>query len=136
MSKYMKAAQQEWTTATIRSIWEMQSATLWNDGHDIATRIYRVPKGLHFDRHRHFVFVQLFIVSGKYRIHEDGVGERVLEAGDIVFVQPGDVHTETALEDTVILSTKQLPDPVDKYNRFEAEERATASSGPAPALNP
>lgn len=136
MSKYVTAAQQEWSTATIRSIWEMQSATLWNDGQDIATRIYRVPKGLHFERHRHFVFVQLFIVSGKYRIHEDGVGERVLEAGDIVFVQPGDVHTETALEDTVILSTKQLPDPVDKYNRFEAEDRSTPSSGPAPAVSP
>jgi len=134
MSKYVTAAEQEWTTATIRSIWEMQSATLWNDGHDIATRIYRVPKGLHFERHRHYVFVQLFIVSGKYRIEQECVGERVLEAGDIAFVEPGDVHTETALEDTVILSTKQLPDPVDKYNRFAADDRPAES--PRASLSP
>jgi len=35
----------------------------------------------------------------------------------VYFVQPGQTHVETALEDSEILVTKQEPDPADSQSR-------------------
>jgi len=107
VTRYVTKAEQKWDQARVRGV-NMPSCTLWDGGHDVVTRLFRLPKGCQLPRHKHAVWVQIFVVSGK--MHVD-LGERTLEAGDFYFVEPGDTHIETALEDTELFIVRYANDP-------------------------
>jgi quercetin dioxygenase-like cupin family protein len=113
-TKYVACDERPWFTANVRGT-EMSGATLWNEGYGLSTRVFRMPKGMVITPHKHDVFVQVAILAG--RMHID-VGDRTMGPGDIYFVQPGQMHVETALEDCEILVTKQEPDPADSQSRL------------------
>lgn len=107
MTRYVTKSDRTWDAARVRGV-SMPSCTLWDGGHDVVTRLFRMEKGASLPRHRHEVWVQIFVVSGK--MHVD-LGDRTLEAGDYYFVEPGDTHVETALEDTELLVIRYAHDP-------------------------
>ena len=114
MTKYVSTEERNWFSASIRGM-EMKGSTLWNDSHDVSTLIYRMPKGLQIPLHKHEVWVQVVVLSGKLHV---SIGDRTLGPGGFYFVEPGDSHVETALEDTEILVIKKLPDPADAQQRL------------------
>ena len=61
-------------------------------------------KGLHVPPHRHADWIAVTVVSGRVRVTQrNGSEECIYEAGDTYLVEPGDVHSETALEDTHVV---------------------------------
>jgi quercetin dioxygenase-like cupin family protein len=42
-------------------------------------------------------------MSGKMEVKADGEEARTIAAGGYYFVEPGETHTETAVEDTMLL---------------------------------
>ena len=107
MTKYVTTSERHWESARVRGV-DMPSCTLWDSGHDVVTRLFRLSKGTQLPRHRHAVWVQIYVVSGK--LHVD-LGDRTLKAGDYYFVEPGDTHVETALEDTELFIVRYAHDP-------------------------
>lgn len=114
MTKYVTADERSWFSASIRGQ-EMKGSTLWNEGHDVATRIFRMPKGMQIPLHKHEVWVQVVVLSGKMHV---SIGDRTVGPGGFYFVEPGDSHIETAVEDSEILVIKKLPDPADANQRL------------------
>ena len=113
-TKYVPTGERQWFSANVRGT-EMAGATLWNEGFGLSTRVFRMPKGMVISQHRHDVFVQVAVLSGRMHIDE---GDRTMGPGDVYFIHPGQTHVETALEDTEVMVTKQEPDPADSQNRL------------------
>ena len=64
----------------------------------------KLSKGLQAMPHRHADWVVVTVISGAVKVTQNnGSEECVFEAGDTYLVEPGDVHTETAMEDTQVV---------------------------------
>ena len=59
--------------------------------------------GMQIAQHQHSRWVQVFVVEGAMRV-EDADGEtHAVSAGGYYFVEPGQIHTETAVVDAMVL---------------------------------
>lgn len=79
---------------------------MWDDGHGVQTSIVKLQKGKDLGWHRHETWVQVFILSGALHCTLD---DRTCRPGDYYFVEPGDEHCETALEESEIMIIKAMP---------------------------
>jgi quercetin dioxygenase-like cupin family protein len=64
-------------------------------------------KGTQLLSHRHAYWVQVFVISGKMQVEVVGSEAHTIAAGEYYFVEPGEAHVETALEDTQLLVVAQ-----------------------------
>ena len=65
---------------------------------------YSMSKGVQFAPHRHKDWVAVTVISGKLQVSQRPHGETCIYLpGESYLVEPGDVHTETALEETVVV---------------------------------
>ena len=65
---------------------------------------YRLGKGLEFAPHRHKDWLVVTVLSGRLRVSQrNGAEACTFGPGDTYLVEPGEVHTETALEDTEVV---------------------------------
>ncbi|MCU0529340.1 MAG: cupin domain-containing protein [Cyanobium sp. Prado107] len=54
-------------------------------------------------RHHHATWCQVFLMSGVMQVQADGEDPHTIDDGGCYFVEPGDTHSETALNDTLLL---------------------------------
>lgn len=76
----------------------MEKALLWRQGGGIWSQLVRLRAGTKYPLHRHEVWEQTFVMSGKFRL-----SGAVMEAGDFLMTEPGDSHDAEALEDSIVL---------------------------------
>lgn len=101
MSKYVTRDEQAWEPADVLGI-QMDRCLLWDGGQDVFAGLFRMPRGMTIPIHRHDQWVQILILSGKMRVEEQGKS-CLIGPGEYYFVEPGDAHVESALEDTLLL---------------------------------
>ena len=64
----------------------------------------KLDKGWQFVPHRHTDWLVITVLSGMLQVTQrNGQDVCLYEAGDTYLVEPGDLHTETALEDTCVV---------------------------------
>jgi quercetin dioxygenase-like cupin family protein len=102
MTRYLPTHAQRWHPIEVRGV-SMQACRLWEGDHNVESGLYRMPQGMAIPRHHHACWCQVFVVSGAMRVEADGDDPHTIDAGGFYFVEPGDTHSETALEDTLLL---------------------------------
>lgn len=105
MAKYVNSDERRWESKEIVGH-KMERCVLWNGGHNVTADLVPMPKGKNLGHHRHETWIQVFIVSGKMEVLPDN---KIIDAGGYFFVEPGDEHTEIALEDTLVLVIREEP---------------------------
>jgi gentisate 1,2-dioxygenase len=74
----------------------------------IYSAFYRLPKGTAIRTHRHVNWVQVMVVTGAMSVFQNG-RQHIIPGGGFYVVPSGGVHSEEAVEDTLVLVTS--PDP-------------------------
>lgn len=83
---------------------------------------FRISKGFQFKPHRHKGWLVITILKGALQVETLGHEDQVFEAGDTYLYEPGQVHTETAVQDnTVVLVTMGSKDPDGAYTMHTVE---------------
>ncbi len=81
----------------------MEACRLWEGNYNVRSGFFRMPKGMQVPMHHHPYWVQVLVMSGKMEVQADGEDARTIAAGWYYLVEPGETHTETAVEDTLLL---------------------------------
>ncbi|TFL15633.1 hypothetical protein CSC67_02605 [Pusillimonas caeni] len=84
----------------------MQKAVIFEGNYDVRSGFYRLEKGHVIRRHIHTKWVQVMVVKGCMKVEQDGSGVIEAKSGSVYFLDPHHPHTETALEETVVLVTQ------------------------------
>ncbi len=100
MIKYVTHNDQHWQSVAIQGA-TMEACPLWEGKYNVRSKFYRMTKGTQIPTHDHAFWAQLLVMSGKMQVEAMGT-QQTLEAGDYYFVEPGELHMETALEDTLL----------------------------------
>ncbi|WIX75047.1 cupin domain-containing protein [Amycolatopsis carbonis] len=107
MPKFTQVGEREWIHEDVVGH-AIDRCKLWYDGHGLSFSLVKMPPDHELSLHRHETWVSVFVVDGVLK-WEGGGQERKLGAGDFYFVQPGEEHVETSLEDTTVLIIKAEP---------------------------
>lgn len=102
MTRYVPTEDQLWQSIDVRGI-TMQACRLWEGNHNVESGLYRMPEGLTIPSHYHARWCQVFVVSGTMEVQGDAEEPHSITAGGYYFVEPGDTHRETAVEDSLLL---------------------------------
>jgi quercetin dioxygenase-like cupin family protein len=102
MTKYVAIHEQTWEPADVLGL-PMERCLLWEGQHKVFAGLFRMPGGMKIPAHHHPQWVQILVLSGKLQVEEAGAQVRTITSGGYYFVEPGDSHVETALEDTLLL---------------------------------
>ena len=102
MTKYVTATAQRWEATEVRGV-KVEKCLLWEGKHNVRSGFFRMPKGMQIPTHHHAYWVQVFVMSGKMQVEAVGSEAQSIAAGEYYFVEPGETHVETALEDTQLL---------------------------------
>ena len=102
MTRYLPTEAQRWTSIDVRGI-PMQACRLWEGDHNVESGLYRLPAGLTMPSHHHPYWRQVFVVQGTMDVQAGGEEPHTIPAGGFYFVEPGDTHRETAVEDSLLL---------------------------------
>ena len=106
MTKYVTATDQRWEATEVRGV-AMEKCPLWAGKHHVRSTLYRMLKGTQLPSHQHAYWVQVFVISGKMQVEAVGSEAHTIAAGEYYFVEPGETHVETALEETQLLVVAQ-----------------------------
>lgn len=104
MAKYINKQDREWKTVDIVGN-QIEICELWHD-ENVSTRIAPMPKGKDLGFHRHDTWVQVYVIQGKLKVKPDN---KLIEEGGYFFVEPGDEHSEVAIEDSLVLVIRDEP---------------------------
>lgn len=102
MPKYLPTEDQRWQPIDVRGI-TMQACRLWEGNYNVEAGLYRMPEGMTIPCHQHAYWCQVFVVSGAMEVQADTGSPHLIRAGGYYFVEPGDTHRETAVEDSLLL---------------------------------
>ena len=102
MTKYVTTKDQHWDTTDVRGA-KVEKCLLWEGKYNVRSGLFRMPKGLAIPAHHHAYWVQVWVLSGKMQVEAVGSAAQTIAAGEYYFVEPGETHIETALEDTRLL---------------------------------
>jgi quercetin dioxygenase-like cupin family protein len=102
MARYVRVNDQSWEAADVVGV-QMQRCLLWEGQHNVFAGFFRMPQGMQLPTHRHAHWVQILVMRGTMRVDDAHGNAHVIAAGGYYFVEPGDTHVETALEDTLVL---------------------------------
>ena len=102
MTKYVSTNDQRWQEIDVRGV-TMEACRLWEGNYNVRSGFFRMPKGMQVPMHHHPYWVQVLVMSGKMEVQADGEDARTIAAGGYYFFEPGETHTETAVEDTLLL---------------------------------
>lgn len=118
MSYYYPKEKQSFEKAPVRGGVEMEKSIVWEGDFNLRSAFFRMPKGMAIPQHTHPLWVQVMVVEGAMEVETEQDGVVRIDAGGCYFVEPGDTHRETAVEDTLVLVT-------------QAEDRPGFPGGPA-----
>ncbi|WP_058499279.1 cupin domain-containing protein [Legionella gratiana] len=102
MTKYVTIEDQQWQQIDVRGV-AMEACRLWEGNYNVRSGFFRMPKGMQIPIHHHDYWVQVFVMHGKMEVQAQGDDVHVITEGGYYFVEPGETHTETALEETLLL---------------------------------
>lgn len=102
MTKYIMTRAQSWHPVNVRGV-TMEACPLWEGKYNVRAGFFRMPQGMQISQHRHDTWVQVLVLSGKMQVEAVGAEAQTLTTGEYYFVEPGETHVETALEDTLAL---------------------------------
>jgi len=106
MSRYFKREEIRWATATVRGGTSMDKSVIWEGDFDVRSAFFRMPKGMSIPEHTHPKWVQVMVLEGEMKVETEQDGTVHMPAGGCYFVEPGDAHKETAVQDTLVLVTQ------------------------------
>jgi quercetin dioxygenase-like cupin family protein len=78
----------------------------WNfstDADGVRSMVIRIPKGYEYRAHKHLDWTQVIIVRGKIRIETKDKKVSIVESGGAYFVPPGEIHSETMMENSTVI---------------------------------
>ncbi|MBI1323200.1 DUF4437 domain-containing protein [bacterium] len=102
MTKYVNIEDRNWKGIDVRGV-TMEACRLWEGKHNVRAGLFRMPKEMQVPMHHHPYWVQVYVVSGKMEVRAEGCEAQMIDAGGYYFVEPGETHVETAVEDTLLL---------------------------------
>ena len=102
MTRYVPTEDQHWRPIDVRGV-TMQFCRLWDGNYNVESGLYRLPAGMTIPSHHHAYWCQVFVVSGAMEVQGAAEGPHRITAGGYYFVEPGDTHRESAVEDSVLL---------------------------------
>jgi len=102
MTRYFPTEDQRWHLMDVRGI-AMQACRLWEGNYNVESGLYRLPEGMTIPTHHHPAWCQVFVIDGKMEVQAEADEPHIIAAGGYYFVEPGDTHRESAVEDTVLL---------------------------------
>ena len=106
MSRYFPKEELTWKDAQVRGGTVMKKSVVWEGGFDTRSAFFRMPKGMNIPVHTHPKWVQVMVVEGEIEVQTAEDGKVRIQAGGCYFVEPGDTHVETAIEDSLVLVTQ------------------------------
>lgn len=106
MSQYYHKDQLSWQETIVPSGARMEKCIIWEGDFDVRSAFFRMPKGTVNPSHTHTKWVQVMVLEGEMEIESVDDGVVQVAAGGCYFVEPGDSHKETALQDTLVLVTQ------------------------------
>jgi len=83
----------------------MDKSVLIEGNFGIRSVYFRMPKGMNIPRHTHPKWLLIVVLEGLIEVETDEDGTNQIESGGCYFVEPGDTHRETAVEDSLLLDT-------------------------------
>ena len=84
----------------------MEKSIVWEGDFDVRSAFFRMPRGMEIPEHTHPSWVQVIVVEGEMEITTKADGKVNVTAGGCYFIEPGETHTETAVQDTLVLVTQ------------------------------
>lgn len=106
MSSYFPKESLSWAKAPVRGGVDMDKSVIWEGDFDLRSAFFRMPEGMIIPTHTHPKWVQVMVLEGEMEVESEQDGIVRIGAGGCYFVEPGDSHRETAVEDTVVLVTQ------------------------------
>ena len=106
MSKYYPAEQLSFDKAPVRGGVDIEKSVVWEGDFGMRSAFFHMPEGMSIPQHTHPLWVQVMVVKGNIKVESESDGIVNISAGGCYFVEPGDTHTETAVEDSVVLVTQ------------------------------
>lgn len=111
MSKYVDVSDQVWDTAEVVGA-TMDRCVLWGGEHQVFAGFFRLPAGMSLPLHHHSEWVQILILEGRMEVTLKGAEPRRIGPGGYYFVEPGDSHAESAVEDSLLLVVAEVAGPM------------------------
>ena len=105
MTRYVDPEQLDWDAVDVRGA-VMQKASIFEGDYGVRSAFFRMPAGCAVPPHTHSKWVQVAVLEGRLRIDQDGAESREVTAGCCYFVEAGETHVETAVEDSLVLVTQ------------------------------
>ncbi|MFT7572874.1 MAG: quercetin dioxygenase-like cupin family protein [Paracoccaceae bacterium] len=84
----------------------MSKSIVWEGKYDTRSAFFRMPEGMSVPPHTHPKWVQVMVLEGVMEVESEDDGAVRIEAGGCYFVEAGDTHSETAIEDSMVLVTQ------------------------------
>jgi quercetin dioxygenase-like cupin family protein len=98
-------AELSWSDVDVRGA-TMAKASVFEGDYDVRSAFFRMPAGCAVPPHDHSKWVQVMVLEGRMRVEQDGEPTQEVAAGGCYFVGAGETHSETAVEDTLVLVTQ------------------------------
>ncbi len=106
MTTYHEPDGQIWSPVSVRGT-AMETCPVFA-AHGTRSALFRMSPGCQIPDHHHANWVQVAVMSGRMRVEQDGAAVRIVPAGGVYFVNPGEDHVETAEVETVVLVTQPI----------------------------
>ena len=106
MTYYYNKEDLSWKDAPVRGGTVMEKSIVWEGDHDVRSAFFRMPKSMLIPEHDHPRWVQVMVLEGEMEIKTRANGSVRISEGGCYFVEPGDVHSELAIKDTLLLVTQ------------------------------
>jgi quercetin dioxygenase-like cupin family protein len=107
MTSYYEPDSRVWSPVNVRGR-AMEKSPVFS-GHGTQSALFRMASGCQIPDHHHSDWVQVAVISGRMRVEQDASPARIIPAGGVYFVSPGEDHVETAEVETIVLVTQPQP---------------------------
>jgi quercetin dioxygenase-like cupin family protein len=106
MTTYHEPEDRVWSPVTVRGT-PMDKCPVF-EGHGTQSALFRMASGCQIPDHHHSGWVQVAVLSGRMRVEQKARPARMVPAGGVYFVTPGEDHVETAEVETIVLVTQPM----------------------------
>ena len=104
MTTYREPESREWSSVMVRGT-PMEECRVFH-AYGTQSALYRMAAGCRIPDHHHPRWVQVAVISGRMRVEQEASPPRLITAGGVYFVSPGEDHIEAAEVETVVLVTQ------------------------------
>ncbi|QOZ52541.1 hypothetical protein [Bradyrhizobium sp. CCBAU 53338] len=114
MAKFTQVKDRGWITEKVVGH-TIDRCKMWYDGEGVSVSLVKMPAKHRLDIHRHETWVSVLSYLARWcgRARKRNAFSA---QGDYYFVEPGEVHIETSVNETIVLITKAEPNiqyPID-----------------------